>query len=671
MAISNPWVVWKRWPGVAFVLKTTPPLIMTTSNMTISKPEIASFFDEQRISTGIPKILNSSIEVAWAGQISSVSPSNAIIKLQQQLTKTDCETVQSRDKIKILSSRTITQGNLDQLGSKLSITSAGGASDDAQANMTTIAQVMQIDFTFDESSAVRPRRCTTRRKFMPHLYGLNPTQKLTHQTMSRIDKLRFCKDITPIAFPPISYDTTAYVQYPSTGISLSVNTATSMVKINAPSSTTKPVSTIPTSKKPATIFLPTSNQIAKYSASGKDVITTSSASVEVVIRKLATTKPAAGLNTTTIDSALTFTTAKKSAGGKHSVKPTTGQCTGSTKVLQNVLQETSRRNHIHTGMPIKADHNEPKPIRVSRRRPRLVSKIVYSTGRLADVETKVFAESFCSLNKPFAFPMEFMNSKAKKSLACFLSLPAELRLMIWNLARPEARVIKLSLSKHSKRDEWPPRLYSGATIPNLLHICEESRQVARKWYSASFSLTEKPRTFAERLYAKNPIYFDRDNDYLYSSCVSCRGGGDCAEKFGSCGLTLLRPLQISFIKNVMCEYSGAQSVLYRPFIEFPQAENVKCVDWEKGLLFRHEARVADFKEDKSSYEWQNGKSLQECFDNSSFRNMAGLASYFQHAKTFSRVGLQPLNTLQDILQDAEIRFYRKQKIEGDFPSRLG
>ncbi|KAG4429901.1 hypothetical protein IFR05_014621 [Cadophora sp. M221] len=251
--------------------------------------------------------------------------------------------------------------------------------------------------------------------------------------------------------------------------------------------------------------------------------------------------------------------------------------------------------------------------------------------------------------------------------ACFSSLPTELRLLIFEAARPDPRVVKLSLSKHYKNGDWPRRIYSGAVIPNLLHLCRESRQLALKWYTSPFGrdydIIKANKMFNWRKW-ENKVYFDCCRDELYFQCDKCRGLGCHLSGLRGCGLYLVGGEKADLIKRAVFEFSGDDNILTFPFIWFPNLEYFKCVHWEKGLLYRHEAPLADFEEDNNKYDWQEGKSLQDYFNH--YRNTHHFTDEHtasrRNVKSFSQVALQPLNTLQDILKDAEIRFTRKRDV---------
>jgi hypothetical protein len=95
--------------------------------------------------------------------------------------------------------------------------------------------------------------------------------------------------------------------------------------------------------------------------------------------------------------------------------------------------------------------------------------------------------------------------------ALFPKLPMELRLKIWKMARPEGRYILLEHSRKRRR-----AVFSRAKVPALLHACQESRDIALKWYKLSFGTHS---SFGK-------TYFDAEIDGLYHRC-SIHGQHHC------------------------------------------------------------------------------------------------------------------------------------------------
>jgi hypothetical protein len=93
-------------------------------------------------------------------------------------------------------------------------------------------------------------------------------------------------------------------------------------------------------------------------------------------------------------------------------------------------------------------------------------------------------------------------------------------MMIWKFARPDPRVIMLSKSnkeciansnsssaliKFTGLGCSTDHLVSRIPVPNLLHICSESRAIALKWYRLRF----------QPACAHGGTYFDTQRDYIY------------------------------------------------------------------------------------------------------------------------------------------------------------
>jgi hypothetical protein len=104
--------------------------------------------------------------------------------------------------------------------------------------------------------------------------------------------------------------------------------------------------------------------------------------------------------------------------------------------------------------------------------------------------------------------------------ATFSILPTEIRTMIWRLARPLPRIVRVRQAKRG----YPAALISNAKIPNLLHINKESRKLALGWYQLCFG--ETPFVFATGWNIPNcrpHVYFDFSYDVFYAGCEKCLG----------------------------------------------------------------------------------------------------------------------------------------------------
>jgi 2EXR family len=91
------------------------------------------------------------------------------------------------------------------------------------------------------------------------------------------------------------------------------------------------------------------------------------------------------------------------------------------------------------------------------------------------------------------------------SFTKFPLLPAELRLMIWECAIPEPRVIRYTSRTYREYISWyHTSIYRlEQTIPGIIHACYDSRREALKRYKIAL-LVELAR----------PVYFDFERDTL-------------------------------------------------------------------------------------------------------------------------------------------------------------
>jgi hypothetical protein len=104
--------------------------------------------------------------------------------------------------------------------------------------------------------------------------------------------------------------------------------------------------------------------------------------------------------------------------------------------------------------------------------------------------------------------------------ATFSTLPTEIRIMIWRLARPPPRIVRVRRVKRG----YPAALISDAKIPNLLHVNKESRKLALGWYQLCFGDPPFILTTGWNIPNCRPhVYFDFSYDVFYAGCEKCIG----------------------------------------------------------------------------------------------------------------------------------------------------
>ena len=160
----------------------------------------------------------------------------------------------------------------------------------------------------------------------------------------------------------------------------------------------------------------------------------------------------------------------------------------------------------------------------------------------------------------------------------FRKLPIELREMIWKEGLPEARVIYLEKSKKHEK-----AIFCRARVPNLLHVNQESRQVAKKSYQLSLATASSP----------GHTYVNRDIDYIYSKC---RVRKDCNGGVG-CGHSVLKLIEKSEIKRVVWEWSTNLRYSFKMAVEC-------CTDAEE--LYIHPSSVSnEVRTRTGEVEWED------------------------------------------------------------------
>ncbi|CZR56325.1 uncharacterized protein PAC_06213 [Phialocephala subalpina] len=126
----------------------------------------------------------------------------------------------------------------------------------------------------------------------------------------------------------------------------------------------------------------------------------------------------------------------------------------------------------------------------------------------------------------------------------FSKLVPELRLKIWEAARPVARIVRIT----KRKQPGLPVVYSPAKVPALLHACSESRQVALRWYELAFQTRQDLSSI---------IYLDHSCDVPYFSCETCNGdlcsGSERSRR--QCGLMFMASPTDRLLKTIIFEYN--------------------------------------------------------------------------------------------------------------------
>jgi hypothetical protein len=87
----------------------------------------------------------------------------------------------------------------------------------------------------------------------------------------------------------------------------------------------------------------------------------------------------------------------------------------------------------------------------------------------------------------------------------FPYLPLELRIIVWQFASQEKRVITIKNSSQTTREEDLKATHDAKTVPSILHTCQESRVICQNYYRLRLCAISH----------QNPIYFSYDHDVLH------------------------------------------------------------------------------------------------------------------------------------------------------------
>jgi hypothetical protein len=76
------------------------------------------------------------------------------------------------------------------------------------------------------------------------------------------------------------------------------------------------------------------------------------------------------------------------------------------------------------------------------------------------------------------------NDKASqlKEFKLFPDLPPEIRIIVWQFASQEIRIITIKNSSQTTREEDLKATHDAKTIPSVLHTCQDSRAISQTYY---------------------------------------------------------------------------------------------------------------------------------------------------------------------------------------------
>ncbi|OBT46038.1 hypothetical protein VE00_03713 [Pseudogymnoascus sp. WSF 3629] len=106
--------------------------------------------------------------------------------------------------------------------------------------------------------------------------------------------------------------------------------------------------------------------------------------------------------------------------------------------------------------------------------------------------------------------------KTLRKFKVFSKLPIEIRLMIWTFCLPPPRVVDIRMRRKSIPTSTGEildvgRFVSSVDHPIILHVCSESRRLARQHYKLSFSKKTKTEWSPAQIYidfSVDTVWFD-------------------------------------------------------------------------------------------------------------------------------------------------------------------
>jgi len=174
--------------------------------------------------------------------------------------------------------------------------------------------------------------------------------------------------------------------------------------------------------------------------------------------------------------------------------------------------------------------------------------------------------------------------------------------MVWTFARPAPRVVNIFLSKTDGNDI----LYSTAKVPSLLHVCQESRRLAKQWYQLSFQLAIN---WGDPDAAR--VYFDFSSDFLYFPYLT---GGDPSDhsRFFPHAWDIDCDTRAK-VRKVVQEVTSYSEQFYRISISYPFATEALLVGRKEGMS-QGGAEQSDFVVTEDAFGWQKYRSLVDIYN---------------------------------------------------------
>jgi hypothetical protein len=243
----------------------------------------------------------------------------------------------------------------------------------------------------------------------------------------------------------------------------------------------------------------------------------------------------------------------------------------------------------------------------------------------------------------------------------FALLPTEIRLMIWNFARPEERVIKLSASKKQAHGCPYPPLVSRIPVPAILHACSESRHVALQWYRILF----RP------VCGYGGTCFDTERDFIYYGPEERKllvGAASPSLMFGWANKTRDWAEDRKCVRNIVVHYTDFQE----RFIVTTLLNLAKwCNDYAKEVLYlgpcspavEEGTLLSDMSQDPDSFDgvWYRHRGSLDGFLQQSLKYMKQhLPLSWQHFKPKNLVCVSLFATDN---QNQNFGFYRGLEYE--------
>ncbi len=217
------------------------------------------------------------------------------------------------------------------------------------------------------------------------------------------------------------------------------------------------------------------------------------------------------------------------------------------------------------------------------------------TGTTESIAIETSADSSITTEQKVTDPAADVPSAAEATFELFPKIPAELRIKIWKLVpAPRLAVVHFHTDRRKRTHKF------AASIPAILHACQQSRHEALNIYHRAF----------DSKWALNGVYFNFKSDTLGFSCASLK----TREFF----LRKLKPQDLSRIERIALEFAefgsvprfvGLKELIYAAHLDYYHTHIISSCSTHDGSIHTLEELLESTSDEYSLCRYLKGTQL--------------------------------------------------------------